>query len=41
MFDRRGILSKNQACVPSDCGAYERLYPTRPQEFGLKVGYKF
>ena len=41
MFDRRGILSKNQACVPSDCGPFERLYPTKPQQFGLKVGYKF
>jgi len=41
MFDRRGILSKNSFCVPNICGPYERLYPTRPQEFGLKVGYKF
>jgi outer membrane receptor protein involved in Fe transport len=41
MFDRRGILSKNSFCVPSSCGPYERLYPTKPQEFGIKVGYKF
>jgi outer membrane receptor protein involved in Fe transport len=41
MFDRRGILSKNSFCVPSTCGPYERLYPTKPQEFGVKVGYKF
>jgi len=41
MFDRRGILSKNSFCVPNVCGPYERLYPTKPQEFGLKVGYKF
>ena len=41
MFDRRGILSKNSSCVPNDCGPFERLYPTKPQEFGVKVGYKF
>jgi outer membrane receptor protein involved in Fe transport len=41
MFDRRGILSKNSFCVPSTCGPYERLYPTKPQEFGVKVSYKF
>jgi outer membrane receptor protein involved in Fe transport len=41
MFDRRGILSKNSFCVPNTCGPYERLYPTKPQEFGVKVGYKF
>ncbi len=41
VFDRRGVLSKNSFCVPSDCGIYDRLYITKPQEFGLKVGYKF
>jgi iron complex outermembrane receptor protein len=41
MFDRRGVLSKNSVCVPSDCGPYERNYIVKPQEFGLKVGYRF
>jgi len=41
MFDRRGVLSKNSACVPSTCGPYERDYIIKPQLFGLKVGYKF
>jgi iron complex outermembrane recepter protein len=41
VFDRRGILTKNSSCVPNDCGIYDRLYPTKPQQFGLKVGYRF
>jgi outer membrane receptor protein involved in Fe transport len=41
MFDNRGVLSKNSACVPSTCGPYERNYVVKPQLFGLKVGYKF
>jgi iron complex outermembrane recepter protein len=41
MFDNRGVLSKNSACVPSTCGPYERNYIVKPQLFGVKVGYKF
>jgi outer membrane receptor protein involved in Fe transport len=41
MFDIRGVLSKNSACVPNTCGPYERNYVVKPQLFGLKVGYKF
>ncbi len=41
MFDNRGVLSKNSPCVPSTCGAYERSYVVKPQEFGVKVSYKF
>jgi len=41
MFDNRGVLSKNSACVPSTCGPYERNYVVKPQLFGVKVGYKF
>jgi outer membrane receptor protein involved in Fe transport len=41
MFDRRGVLGKNDQCAPSICGPYLRNYITKPQEFGLKVGYKF
>jgi len=40
-FDKRGILSKNTVCAPSLCGPYARLYPIKPQFFGLKVGQKF
>jgi len=40
-FDERGILSLNTACVPSICGAFARSYPTKPQEFGVKLGTKF
>lgn len=41
LFDDRGVLSKNIACVPSDCGPYERNYVIKPQLFGIKVAYKF
>lgn len=40
-FDKRGILSKNYTCAPSLCGQYARLYPTKPQFFGIKVGQRF
>jgi len=40
-FDERGILSLNTVCVPSICGQYARAYPTKPQQFGLKLGTKF
>jgi len=41
MFDRRGVLSKNSQCAPSVCGPYLRDYVVKPQEFGVKVGYRF
>jgi len=40
-FDKRGILSKNITCAPSLCGPYSRLYPVKPQFFGLKVSQRF
>jgi outer membrane receptor protein involved in Fe transport len=40
-FDKRGILSKNSVCTPGICGQYARLYPTKPQFFGLRFGQKF
>ncbi|HEX7819624.1 MAG TPA: TonB-dependent receptor [Sphingobium sp.] len=40
-FDERGILSKNISCAPSLCGQYARLYPTKPQQFGIKFGQRF
>lgn len=40
-FDERGILSLNTVCVPTICGAYARAYPTKPRQFGVKVGAGF
>jgi len=40
-FDKRGILSKNSVCTPGLCGQYARLYPTKPQFFGVRIGQKF
>ena len=40
-FDQRGILSKNTVCTPGICGAYARLYPTKPQFFGFRIGQRF
>jgi iron complex outermembrane recepter protein len=40
-FDKRGILSKNSVCTPGICGQYARLYPVKPQFFGIKVGQRF
>ncbi len=40
-FDTRGILSRNTFCVPTYCGQYARSYPTKPQEFGIKVSQRF
>jgi outer membrane receptor protein involved in Fe transport len=40
-FDKRGQLSRNTACATSYCGVYYRVYPIKPQIFGLKVGQKF
>ena len=40
-FDKRGILSKNSECVPGICGQYARVYPIKPQYFGVRFGQKF
>ncbi len=40
-FDERGILSKNSECVPGICGQYARVYPVKPQYFGIRFGQKF
>ena len=40
-FDERGILSKNSVCVPGICGQYARVYPVKPQYFGVRFGQKF
>ena len=40
-FDRRGVLNRNPACVVGDCYASARIYPAKPQNFGIKFGQKF
>ncbi|WP_231639078.1 TonB-dependent receptor [Sphingomonas profundi] len=40
-FDKRGILSKNTACAPGFCAPFARLYPIKPQIFGVKAGQRF
>ena len=40
-FDVRGALSKNLACSSTPCLTYARSYITKPQQFGLRAGYKF
>lgn len=40
-FDKRGQLSLNTACSTTICGAFSRVYPVKPQIFGLKLGTKF
>ena len=40
-FNEMGVLTKNAVCAPTICGAEARLYPTKPQEFGIHSSYKF
>lgn len=40
-FDKRGQLGLNTACATTICGPYARVYTTKPQLFGLKLGTKF
>ncbi len=40
-FDKRGQLSINTVCSPLICGAGARVYPIKPQFFGLKAGMRF
>ena len=40
-FDNRGILGINQSCSASPCLTDVKLLPTKPQEFGVKAGYRF
>ena len=40
-FDKRGALSLNTACVTQICGQYSRVYPVKPQIFGIKAGVDF
>ncbi len=40
-FGKRGQLSLNSVCATQICGQYSRVYPVKPQFFGLKAGYDF
>ena len=40
-FDKRGELSRNEECVLPECLAEARVYPVKPQEFGIKFGQRF
>jgi iron complex outermembrane receptor protein len=40
-FDSRGQLSRGTACAITQCNQNYRVYPTKPQLFGLKFGQKF
>ncbi|MDE2434921.1 MAG: TonB-dependent receptor [Sphingomonadales bacterium] len=40
-FDKRGSLSHNVFTAPSTSGQFYRIYPIKPQYFGIKLGQKF
>ena len=40
-FDERGQLARNTFCSIDICSAGARIYPTKPQFFGVKFGQQF
>ncbi len=40
-FDKRGELTHNVFTAPSTSGQYYRIFPIKPQYFGIKFGQKF
>jgi iron complex outermembrane recepter protein len=40
-FDKRGQLSRGTACAITACNQNYRVYPTKPQLFGVKMGQRF
>lgn len=40
-FDERGALTLNTACATQICGQFSRVYPVKPQIFGIKAGVDF
>jgi iron complex outermembrane recepter protein len=40
-FDERGSLSHNVFTAPSTSGQYYRIYPIKPQYFGIKLSQKY
>jgi hypothetical protein len=41
MFDDHGELSRNSQCILSTCLRNGRIYPVKPQLFGIKFGQRF
>ncbi len=41
LFNRLGVLSKNEACASSSCLSYARTYLAKPMEIGVKLSYRF
>jgi iron complex outermembrane recepter protein len=41
IFDNRGELTRNTFCATSFCAPYYRVYPVKPQIFGIKAGTEF
>jgi iron complex outermembrane recepter protein len=40
-FDERGVLDRNPECTIVNCLSSARIYPIKPQLFGVKFGQKF
>ena len=40
-FNKDGELSRNEECTLADCLSHYRIYPVKPQLFGVKFGQKF
>ncbi|MDP3677096.1 MAG: TonB-dependent receptor [Novosphingobium sp.] len=40
-FDKRGALTLNTACATQICGDFARVYPVKPQLFGVRAGVDF
>ncbi|MBU6166611.1 MAG: TonB-dependent receptor [Alphaproteobacteria bacterium] len=40
-FDRRGLLTTNTFCSIAICADSSRVFPIRPQFFGMRAGYRF
>lgn len=41
IFDDRGQLSRNSQCIIGPCFANGRVYPVKPQQFGIRFGQRF
>ena len=41
ILDKRGELSRNTFCAPIYCGPFARVYPIKPQQFGIKASQRF
>lgn len=40
-FDRRGLLTTNTFCAIAICSGSSRVFPIRPQFFGVRLGQRF